>query len=429
MNPMQASAPLVEGRAHFLRAADEIGRRLCRDALRGGDGSLNWMRTETERRENLTQFLLRPVGADLYQGAAGIALFLWLLHQRTGDKMQARAAEQALILAERNADGAGFYTGAAGAGCVMISIGLAQGRGDRVERGLALVARGAAAPAGPDLLWGAAGMVPVLLTLARTQARPDFLDRAIQAGEAILAAAKPGPDGLSWPGPADAGMPGPVGFAHGGSGMLPALAGLHLVTGEARWAEALTAALRHERARFDAAHGNWPDFRDAQGNPSTTPAFGTSWCHGAAGIGRSRLWLLLAGAQDPLLERELEAALAVLAASLARPPGPQATDHSYCHGLAGGGDLLIDAGLWRNRAEWTALAAGIGYRGIERHGGPRIPWPCGVRDVGEVPGLMTGLAGIGHFYLRLHDPVTTGSLLLPDPFLGTRNVPAEGRRA
>lgn len=425
MNQMLASAPLVEGSGHFLRCADEIGRRLCRDALRTGDGMLNWLRTETERRENLTQFLLRPVGGDLYQGAAGIALFLWMLHQRTGDRVVARTAEQALTLAEQQAGGPGFYTGATGTGSVMISIGLTQGRQDRVERGLDLVARAAAAVTWVDLLSGAAGLVPVLLTLARTQARADFTGMAVQAGEMILAAAQAGPDGLSWPA-ADASGPAPTGLAHGGSGMLPALASLHLATGEARWAEALTAALRYERARFDPVQGNWPDFRDASGNPSTTPAFGASWCHGAAGIGRSRLWLLMAGAQDPLLEQELEAAMAALVAFLSRPMGAEAPDQSYCHGLAGMGDLLLDAGLWRNRADWTALAAGIGYRGIERHGLPRTPWPCGVRDVGEVPGLMTGLAGIGHYHLRLHDPMTAGSILLPDPFLGTRNVPTGG---
>lgn len=414
MNQMLAAAPLLEAREHFLRCADEIGRRLCRDALRSG-AQVNWLRTEPEWRENLQQFLVRPVGADLYQGAAGIALFLTLLQQRTGDRLQARAAEQALALAEATVDGAGFYTGAAGIGAAMISIGLLQDRGDRVERGLALVARGAAmAGASLDLLSGAAGLVPLLLTLGRHHGRPDFLDQALRLGEGLLTMARLDDAGAA------------IGFAHGASGMLPALASLHLVTSEGRWAEALAAILHRQRAQFDAQAGNWPDYRDGDGNPSTIPSFGTSWCHGAAGIGRSRLWLLAAGAQDGVLEQELDAALAALSAGLSRPMAGPEPDYSYCHGLAGMGDLLLDAGLWRNRADLTTLAAAIGLRGIERYAAPRIPWPCGVRNVGEVPGLMTGLAGIGHFYLRLHDPATSGSLLLPDPYLGTRNISTGG---
>lgn len=425
MNQMLATAPLVEGRDHFLRCADEIGRRLCRDALREGD-SINWLRTEPEQRENLPQLLVRPVGADLYQGAAGIALFLAMLHQRTGDRLVARTVDQALTLAAAGSGKAGFYTGDAGIGALFISIGLLLGRDGLVEQGLEKVAQAAAMPdaATLDLLGGAAGLVPLLLTLARQHDRPDFHERALVLGDTILAAAQATPEGLCWPHQPE--MPAASGFAHGDGGFLPALASLHLTHGDARWAEALTAALRYQRGRFDRQARNWPDYRDGAGNPSSRPSFGASWCHGAAGIGRSRLWLLAAGAQDPLLGEELEAALHSVAAALSQPAGPLPTDFSYCHGIAGMADLLLDAGLWLGRPELTALAAAAGYRGIERHAIPRVPWPCALRGIGEQPGLMTGLAGIGHFYLRLHDPLAAGSLLLPDPYLGTRNIPMGG---
>ncbi|MBP7340607.1 lanthionine synthetase LanC family protein [Niveispirillum sp.] len=408
MNAIPALAALTQGRDHFLRCADEIGRRLCRDALRAGD-RVNWLRAEPEWRENLPQTLLRPVGADLYQGAAGIALFLAQLHHRTGDRLVARTADQALRLAEAGAGGDGFYTGAGGVGATMISIGLMRNDGGLVERGLDMVGQAARMATGTDLLGGAAGLVPALLALARHHARPDFHEQALRLGTGLLDIARK--------------TDTPAGFAHGGSGLLPALTSLHLATGEPHWAEALALLLHRERTLFDPQAGNWPDYRDAAGQPSAKPAFGASWCHGAAGIGRSRLWLLAAGAQDPALEGELEAALRAAALSLNRPAAPEPPDFSYCHGLAGMADLILDAGLWRNRPDLVALAAGIGLQGIERHAAPRTPWPCAIRGVGEVPGLMTGLAGIGHFYLRLHDPLTSGSVLLPDPYLGTRNIP------
>ncbi len=408
MKAMPALAPLIDGREHFLRCADEIGRRLCRDALRAGD-SLNWLRAEPEWRENLPQTLVRPVGADLYQGAAGIALFLAQLHHRTGDRLVARTADQALALAEAGAVGDGFYTGAGGVGAAMLSIGLMRDDGGLVERGLDGIGRAAGRVTGTDLLDGAAGLVPALLTLARNHGRADLHQQALRLGTRLLDSANR----------ADA----PTGFAHGSSGLLPALASLHLATGDASWADALTRLLHGERALFNPQAGNWPDYRDAGGQPSGKPRFGASWCHGAAGIGRSRLWLLAAGAQDPALDSELDASLRAVAAVLTRPPGLEPPDFSYCHGLAGMADLMLDAGLWRNRPDLVSLAAGIGLQGIERHAAPRTPWPCAIRGVGEVPGLMTGLAGIGHFYLRLHDPLTSGSVLLPDPYLGTRNIP------
>jgi hypothetical protein len=44
-----------------------------------------------------------------------------------------------------------------------------------------------------------------------------------------------------------------------------------------------------------------------------------------------------------------------------------------------------------------------------------LPWPCGVPGGGESPSLMLGLAGIGHFYLRLYDPASVPSVLLVKP--------------
>jgi hypothetical protein len=43
----------------------------------------------------------------------------------------------------------------------------------------------------------------------------------------------------------------------------------------------------------------------------------------------------------------------------------------------------------------------VAAAGIHRYGTEERPWPCGVGE-GETPGLMVGLAGIGHFYLRMY---------------------------
>jgi hypothetical protein len=53
----------------------------------------------------------------------------------------------------------------------------------------------------------------------------------------------------------------------------------------------------------------------------------------------------------------------------------------------------------------VALARQAGEYGIEHYESRSVPWPCGVREAGETPELMLGTAGIGYYYLRLHDPV------------------------
>ena len=41
-----------------------------------------------------------------------------------------------------------------------------------------------------------------------------------------------------------------------------------------------------------------------------------------------------------------------------------------------------------------------------------VAWPGGVPNADEMVGLMMGVAGIGYFYLRLHDEAKTPSILM-----------------
>jgi lantibiotic modifying enzyme len=77
---------------------------------------------------------------------------------------------------------------------------------------------------------------------------------------------------------------------------------------------------------------------------------------------------------------------------------------SLCHGLAGNADVLLSGAeaLPSLAPRARRLAEAVGVAGIERYARDH-DWPCGAGG-GETPGLMLGLAGIGHFFLRLHSP-------------------------
>lgn len=60
-------------------------------------------------------------------------------------------------------------------------------------------------------------------------------------------------------------------------------------------------------------------------------------------------------------------------------------------------------------------AEAVGWGGIEGIARPGLPWPCGLSQAGETPGLMLGLAGTGHFYLRLYDSLQVPSVLIVMP--------------
>jgi hypothetical protein len=85
---------------------------------------------------------------------------------------------------------------------------------------------------------------------------------------------------------------------------------------------------------------------------------------------------------------------------------------ALCHGAAGNAELFIEAGEVLGDPGYTAIAEAIGRQGIERYHEPRRPWPSGLTAGGDTPGLMLGLAGIGYFYLRLHDHATPSVLTI-----------------
>jgi len=430
LSPHAAPAPPAgEPRALFLETAASLGARLCRDALWAG-GLCNWTGFAMESLGGRWRQVHRAYGGDLYGGTSGIALFLARLHAATGERIFARTALAAVRHALEHGAAEiepparlGAYSGWTGLAEAALQIGALLGDESLREPGFALLATAAGGELGRhlDVLAGCAGAIPLLLRAYAGHGGPAALvEAAVRLGDHLLATARRDEAGWSW---GEFGMPGArqkgnlLGFSHGAAGVGWALLELHQATGEARFRAAAEGAFDYERHWFDAAHGNWPDLRDpeASGQPADDePAFMTAWCHGAAGIGLSRLraWQL---AGDDACRREAEVAIATTLDNLRGGTEMSQTNYSLCHGKGGNCETLLYGAELLGRPDWRERAAEIGLEGIAACAVPRLPWPCGTYGSVEVPGLMLGLAGIGYFYLRLADPAGTPSVLLLTP--------------
>lgn len=141
-------------------------------------------------------------------------------------------------------------------------------------------------------------------------------------------------------------------------------------------------------------------------------SFVTYWCHGAPGIALSRLraYEILG---DETCKAEAATAVNTTINAIQTALDGGAGNFSLCHGLAGNAEaLLYGSQLLAQElpsAESTALE--VAMTGIKRYGEHDHRWPCGAGR-GETPSLMLGLAGIGYFYLRLHDQTTPSILIL-----------------
>ena len=170
--------------------------------------------------------------------------------------------------------------------------------------------------------------------------------------------------------------------------------------------EAAHQAFRYENRWFRPSEDNWPDFREEDGDDA--PAC-VAWCHGAPGIGLTRLRAVELGFDA--YRTDAEAAIRTTRSSLADRDGWIDGDFSLCHGRAGLGEVLRYASRVLGQPAigelvWEAAAAAAA-----RFAEDPLGWPCGVRR-GSNPSLMIGLAGIGYFFLGLADPALPSVLLV-----------------
>lgn len=412
----------------FLEMANRIGFGLCRDAI-WHDNLCTWAGWAIVPLEQAWPTVYRTLEADLYGGTSGIALFLAELYRFNRDRQCARAIEGAVRQMQMVSDANlstrtyGLYSGHAGIAFVLIALGRLMEREDWLVRGLQLMSSVCTLPPDRrfvDVVNGSAGLIPALLRLAKQFHRQDFLECAIKHGQHLLEVADRR-DGLcSWQTTQTPGQSHLTGYSHGASGIATAMLELAHATGEKQWQDYALEGLAYERQLFNAQCGNWEDLRIMPGQTPETkkehpPAYFMAWCHGAPGIGMSRLRNSVLLPEDAANWADLEVALATTVASLSPTWTPRQGNYSLCHGAAGNAELLVMAGRQLGRAALIQLAEKVGEAGIDFHVNQGLPWPCGNGGAGETPNLMLGTAGIGHFYLRLYDAKLVPSVLLISP--------------
>jgi len=404
-------------RAQLIAASCAVGDRLAETALRGA-GDVSWIGLNLVRQ---TQWILVPLGLDLYDGVPGIALFLAYLGSISGRERYIALARAALATVRRRIDPVnrkkgfrqiGGFVGWGGLLYTLAHLGVLWDEPALLAEAHALVEelpKRIGQDEDLDIISGAAGCIAGLLCVQSCKPSSRLLEIARQCGEHLLASARPMPGGLGWR-PSFASHAPLTGFSHGVAGISWALMELAAQTGDERFRTAASGGIAYERSLFSEGVGNWPDLRVHDTNPrhlpTETPQFSVAWCHGAPGIGLARL-LCRRLQNDPQLDGEIETALRTTMAS------GFGYNQCLCHGDLGNLDLLLEAArVWPDSSwgkEANRLAAGI-HNAISRDG-----WLCGNPLAVESPGLMTGLAGIGYQLLRCAEPARLPSALCLAP--------------
>jgi len=345
--------------SNFLETADFIGAKLCRDAMWAGQ-RCNWFGVPvTAVQRSVASEAQGICGPDLYSGTSGIAIFLARLFAATGEKIFRMTAEAAIRQALSRLDHfppdtrVDFYKGLTGVAYSLFETAESCGIEKFNEMGLLIMEDVAGDDSFNDCSDPAT--VPALLRMHQRYQTDFLLQLATKCGDEL----------------------------RNRSGVNAASAMLELfgATGEKNFRQAAEAILLSDPVE-------------------------TTTDDSQTGRAYLRAFELLGDDNYAARAREVTKTVRSRIQSLTDD-----VDFSLPRGLAAAADLLLEAGRVLGEDDWRRTAERVGNWGIERYSKDDLPWPCGSTNGWDAPSFMHGLAGIGYFYLRLHDSVAVPSVV------------------
>lgn len=387
----------------LIQQAVSIAQNLQDRALRSANGSLIWLGmdylSEAGRLQQKTMIY------DLYDGSAGIALFLSAL-AKVVDSARFRdlafgalqplvdLAQNSVCVSEQNLVKQIGIGGAKGLGSLIYALVqssqfLTEPTFLQAAQQLALQINSTAIAADTrfDVVSGTAGTILGLLKLYQATGSSAVLELAKSCGYHLLDSCVTSDTGhRAW-----ATVAGKLltGFSHGAAGIAYALLRLYTVASDPRFLQGAEEAIAYERSVFSSQAQNWPDFR------MDRPGFSASWCSGAPGVGLARLGGL-AILNTEKIQHDIEVALQTTQKFCF-----QEIDHLCC-GNFGRAEVLLVAAQKLKRPELLDAAqkqAAYAIRKAERTSSFQL-FPKQFKGLYN-PGFFQGSAGIGYELLRL----------------------------
>jgi hypothetical protein len=435
----------------WLREAAAIGYRLQSTALRDGP-TCTWLVNELIRDgDRSRRYRHVTAGPALYQGAAGIGLFLSECSAALGDAAMRRDAEAAFRYAAEQATrlpghAFGLHSGRTGIALAMARHAILH-RSDEFDG----LARQALEPLlgnersdrGLDVIGGAAGAIPVFLRLGTDWRDERYRAAAIALAEMLVERASWNPDGCSWPSPYAWAVKDLTGYAHGNAGFVHALVEAFAASGDPAFHYAAVQAQAYNRAALSVVHQNWLNYRheplanEVRADSSLggvraaiqrgeltvyEPHCSTTWCHGAPGVAAQalRVWQLIG---DPAALADGGVGVRTTARVL-RDAGSE--NYSLCHGACGNAMILLESmTIAPELGDFRGVVEEVAARGAARAARDGR-WIAAISSGEAEPSLMLGEAGIGLFLLRLAGTCVDNPLLCT---MRARSAPPAGTRA
>jgi hypothetical protein len=372
---------------------------------------------------------------SIYNGVSGIALFLLELYRQTQDSRYLEMVQESLRWVAHYCDtnpsnNYAFFTGRMGVAYAFSRMAHVTGDTCFLEKALSIARLCEAFLHRPhvvdDLINGTSGTLLGLLHLHATTGEPWLLNSINVSIQYLLQKAHHGPLGLYWDRLPNV-ISGLCGMAHGAAGVGFVFLEVGRYFQNDAFYQVARQAFLYESHFYNPQKKNWPDMRkgvydreDYEQHRTAYLAgdadfFVTSgdmnaWCHGAAGIGLTRLRAYELLGQD-VYKQEAQIAIEKTVLTDLTSSSPIFV---LCHGKGGNAELFLEAYRLLKDTHYLALATEIARRALayKKENTCYMSGYYFVAD-GEDYSLFMGSTGIGYYYLRLLDPVGTPSILMP----------------
>lgn len=363
-----------------------------------GRTSATWL-TLSSPDENPLAYTISECSLDLYGGLAGVALFLFALARHSGSAEHFRIANETLEalqhLNSRTPElSAGAFNGQAGVLYVysLVARWFPQYRQHLAPSVAQLVDKlvDSSISAGSDLVSGLAGIILCMLEQHGVCSCDAALRSAVDMGDSLLRRLDVAPlePALALE------LPYERGLSHGLSGVSLALYTLGVRAQLPRFSDTALKLCSAERARIE--EDGWTSSGDLQ------HAHQNTWCHGATGVACSRLAMHLE-APAPGILADLNWCLPAAAEA------PRLENDSLCHGEWGNAEPLLFAATGLSDQRWGDA---FRMRQAQLDASQRVAGiSCATPGGFAIPGLMTGISGVGYAALRAISPHLFPSVL------------------
>lgn len=402
----------MTNQTEYVAMAKRIADDICQQAYWLED-KCNWTGVFHHSQIANSEVVLRALPSNFYTGSAGVAYFLSASYHVFSDenyKKTALGAWKKTIdqLPKIKSNNVGFYEGLGGIAFSLVQSGVWLKSDEILAAGLDLANHLSKFinQSSFDIMEGCAGGIIALAAIYRLFPSKILKNAIVDGGEYLLKNAQASQKGLSWKTLATQG-PNLTGYSQGSAGIIHALAEVHAVHAENRYLEAIEKAVLYENSFYSTKFRNWKDLRILhQKHARRSRVYRTNaWCHGASGIGLSRLRTY------QLTDLEfLKSDIMKSAETITQIKFENTDVYTLCHGLTG--DLLQLRAL-ENFLKKDELTQNLHF-GLTKLNTSlqNLPLPDSKDHFLQNPSFMQGWAGIGYFLLLLQKPDLPNVLMM-----------------